>query len=161
MGGCVIGNGTLLLAFLEKGPRRKPYTNAHLTGSDYSEASIALAKRVELARRERDFQASDTESDSDDDSNSSTEDESEPHLEQGSVTWRTSNLLTDEFPASEKYDLVLDKGTYDALALSSELVEEGSGKGKLPSVVYPEKVAGLVEEGGYFLITCESSSEDW
>ncbi|KAJ9096450.1 hypothetical protein QFC21_005272 [Naganishia friedmannii] len=61
----------------------------------------------------------------------------------------------------EPWDLVMDKGTFDALALSQDTVpvpnqvENGEEKmeQKLPSAVYPEKVAQLVKKGGYFLIT--------
>lgn len=64
----------------------------------------------------------------------------------------------------EPWDLVLDKGTFDALALSQETipVSRVNAEGKeeveqrLPSAVYPEKVAQLVKKGGFFLITCES-----
>lgn len=50
----------------------------------------------------------------------------------------------------EGWTLVLDKGTYDAMALA-ELDEEG----RRPCDVYPGRVGGLVEMGGFFLITCE------
>lgn len=64
---------------------------------------------------------------------------------------------------NEPWDLVLDKGTFDALALSQETipVRRVTADGKeeleqrLPSAVYPEKVAQLVKKGGFFLITCE------
>ncbi|KAJ9114274.1 hypothetical protein QFC22_005726 [Naganishia vaughanmartiniae] len=64
----------------------------------------------------------------------------------------------------EPWDLVMDKGTFDALALSQDTVsmpsqdENGEEKmvQRLPSAVYPEKVAQLVKKGGYFLITCTS-----
>ncbi|GHJ86912.1 hypothetical protein NliqN6_3314 [Naganishia liquefaciens] len=62
---------------------------------------------------------------------------------------------------NEPWDLVLDKGTFDALALSQETIpiprvkQDGSEvtEQRLPSAVYPEKVAQLVRKGGFFLIT--------
>lgn len=62
----------------------------------------------------------------------------------------------------EPWDLVMDKGTFDALALSQDTVPVPSHDGNgdetvvqmLPSAVYPGKVAQLVKKGGYFLITC-------
>jgi hypothetical protein len=63
----------------------------------------------------------------------------------------------------EPWDLVLDKGTFDALALSQETIpvprrnQDGTEEleQRLPSAVYPEKVSELVKKGGFFLITCK------
>lgn len=182
---CGCGNGTLLLEYLkpwvrsaireqaqevevrgEEGANRmrvkaRGYMPQDLTGVDYSEGSVELAKRVEQMRRENGWKGADDYSDSE----SEDEDEEEETVataeregeeaqeEEGQVTWRQVDLLDSSFQPSEKWDLVLDKGTFDALALSQEPVE---GDSRLPSVVYPEKVAGLVKPGGFFLITCES-----
>lgn len=89
------------------------------------------------------------------------------------LTFRSTRDLYSTLPKSsplrwsqdidEPWDLVLDKGTFDALALSQETIsipkvkEDGSEamEQRLPSAVYPEKVAQLVRKGGYFLITCK------
>ncbi|KAH8083001.1 hypothetical protein HD553DRAFT_313074 [Filobasidium floriforme] len=87
------------------------------------------------------------------------------------VTWFASDLLTSTLQTLHSqsssvpldgWDLVLDKGTYDAIALSQEPVGSGpeSSRGKLPSAVYPERVAGLVKPGGFFLITSCNFTED-
>lgn len=67
----------------------------------------------------------------------------------------------------EPWDLVLDKGTFDALALSQETIsvpkrnQDGTEdlEQRLPSAVYPEKVSELVKKGGFFLITCKHLAE--
>lgn len=137
---CGTGNGTLLLSFLTSpesiGPQRY-----HLTGTDYSAGSITLSKEVEASRRqalaEGDY------------------DEEEEVVNDVTTDWREVDLLRKDF-RGEEWDLVLDKGTFDALCLSEETID-----GKLPSQIYPEQVAKLVRQGGFFLITsCNFTEEE-
>ncbi|WWC99205.1 hypothetical protein V866_006100 [Kwoniella sp. B9012] len=150
---CGSGNGTLLLSFLTSssldpdGPPAKQ--NFHLTGIDYCESARLLAQSIEKSRRENIQQEIEQ----------ALEDDEEELVENDiQCEWRTEDLLRKDFNG-EQWDLVLDKGTYDALCLSSEGIEEE--KGRLPSQVYPEKVALLVRKGGYFLITsCNFTEEE-
>ena len=132
---CGSGNGTLLLSFLTS-PHLSSPQSFHLTGIDYSLGAITLARRIEAVRR------------------AALADDDET-VNQVDVTWRNGDLLRDEM--GEQWDLVLDKGTFDALALSDKPVK---GDGRLPSRVYPERVARLVREGGFFLITSCNFTED-
>lgn len=135
---CGCGNGTLLLSFLTSPSSSRPQP-FHLTGIDYSPGAIFLAKGVETAHRSAPL-------------------EDEAVRNEVDVDWRLGDILRDKF--TEEWDLVLDKGTFDALALSSEPID-GEGEGRLPSRVYPEKVATLVREGGFFLITsCNFTEEE-
>ena len=55
------------------------------------------------------------------------------------------------------FDVVLDKGTFDAICLS----EEKDGRGRRVCEGYRERVEGLVREGGIFLITsCNWTHEE-
>ncbi|KGB78199.1 hypothetical protein CNBG_3761 [Cryptococcus deuterogattii R265] len=138
---CGSGNGTLLLSFLTSPSPPPQYY--HLTGIDYCEPAKILAEGVEAAKRE------------------SLEDEMDPEDVENQCTteWRVADLLRHDFEA-ENWDLVMDKGTYDALCLSDEPVEEDEQK-RLPSGVYPERVAKLVKPGGFFLITsCNFTEEE-
>jgi hypothetical protein len=145
---CGSGNGTLLLSFLTT-----PSTSArpdptppsfHLTGIDYSPLSATLSAQIESARR------TSLEEDG--------VDEDEEAINPVEVEWRTADLLRKDF-GGEQWDLVMDKGTFDALALSQEEVTESGGR--LPSVVYPERVSRLVKKGGFFLITsCNFTEEE-
>lgn len=140
---CGSGNGTLLLSFLTW-PNSEPQA-FHLTGIDYSHGAVKLGQSVEQARRQ------------------AIEEEDEDVLDPDDVVnpvtceWRQGDLLRDDI--GETWDLVMDKGTFDALALSQDPVEEAGGK--LPSRVYPERIARLVKPGGYFLITsCNFTEEE-
>jgi hypothetical protein len=145
---CGSGNGTLLLSFLTTSstsarpdPTPQPF---HLTGIDYSPLSATLSAQIESARR------TSLEEDG--------VDEDEEAINPVEIEWRTADLLRKDFEG-EQWDLVLDKGTFDALALSQEEVEESGGR--LPSVVYPERVSRLVKKGGFFLITsCNFTEEE-
>jgi SAM-dependent methyltransferase len=152
---CGSGNGTLLLSFLTS-----PSSEAQkfsLTGIDYSPLAADLAAGVEKTRREQ-ISNGDYPDDSDSDH---SEDEAESRgvvvNSVPPVEWRCEDLLRDEI--AEKWDLVLDKGTFDALCLSDEPVQEAEGRP--PSLVYPERIARLVQKGGFFLITsCNFTEEE-
>lgn len=75
----------------------------------------------------------------------------------------------DWFPYDEGgFDIVLDKGTFDAVSLSDEVVEEGEGKGTANKVVqrrvcekYPGIATRLVRKGGYLVVTsCNWTEEE-
>ena len=137
---CGTGNGTLLLSFLTS-PSSTDEQRYHLTGTDYSAGSITLAKEVEESQRQ-----ALAEGDYDND---------EETVNDVTTDWREVDLLRHDFEG-EEWDLVLDKGTFDALCLSEEMVD-----GKLPSQNYPERIAKLVKDGGYFLITsCNFTEEE-
>jgi SAM-dependent methyltransferase len=137
---CGSGNGTLLLSFLTSpGPDATPQA-FDLTGIDYSAGAVTLGASIEAARRE----SLEDDMDVDDVANEVT------------CSWRQGDLLRDDI--GETWDLVMDKGTFDALALSQEPVD---GSGELPSRVYPQRMARLVRPGGFFLITsCNFTEEE-
>ncbi|WRT63800.1 uncharacterized protein IL334_000725 [Kwoniella shivajii] len=138
---CGSGNGTLLLSFLTS-PGDIPQA-FHLTGIDYVERAAVLARSIEQTRRE----------------NLEDEiDEEEEVINPVEIEWRTEDLLRKDFKG-EQWDLVMDKGTYDALCLSPDGITEENDR--LPSQVYPEKIAQLVGKDGFFLITsCNFTEEE-
>ena len=118
------GNGALLFALSEAG-----YNASRLAGIDYSPDAVTLARLVAANRgAER-------------------------------ITFSVCDFLAD-VPASldgqpgwsGAWDLLLDKGTYDAIALG-----EKDEDGKSPVSGYPARVAALLKPGGHFLITCTCS----
>lgn len=116
------GNGTLLFALAEAG-----FDIKSLTGIDYSSDAVKLARSIAHSRS----------------------------LE--AITFNVCDFLTDDPPpfagSNAKtpflWDVLLDKGTYDAIALG-----EKEADGRFPIDKYPSRVARLLKPGGFFLITC-------
>lgn len=99
------------------------YAAAHLSGIDYSLGAIKLARSIAAARGE-------------------------------GVTFNNCDFLKEDPPVlpcmkEGVWDLLLDKGTFDAIALG-----EKDGSGRSPAVNYPARVQKLLAPGGCFLITC-------
>jgi SAM-dependent methyltransferase len=118
------GNGTLLFA-LQDGLQPQP----HLCGIDYSPDAVVLARAIGDAR---DGSARD-------------------------VRFEVCDFLTEDLPASllperedkwEGWDLVLDKGTLDAIALGDK-----DEQGRSPAWAYPSRLAPLIRPNGIFLVT--------
>lgn len=115
-----VGNGNLLFALLEEG-----YNAKRMAGVDYSPDAIRLARSIAQTKEAED------------------------------ITFESSDFLNDDLLKLDGmdgcgWDLVLDKGTYDAMALA-----ERDETGKKPCDVYPCRVAAVLKPGGYFLITCQ------
>lgn len=114
------GNGTLLFALLDAG-----YSAEKLSGIDYSPGSIKLSKSIAATRGGE------------------------------LISFHLCDLLKEDPPllpsmvGPDTWDLILDKGTFDAIALM-----EKDAKGVAPVSGYPSKVARLLKPGGHFLITC-------
>lgn len=115
------GNGILLFTLLEAG-----YYPKSLSGIDYSPDAVELSKRIGATRQggeDVNFSVCDFLSDS-------------PPLLEGMDT--------------QSWNVILDKGTFDAIALGPK-----DSQGQSPAAKYPVRVASLLRPGGFFLITCE------
>jgi len=125
------GNGTLLFALAEAG-----YPSDRILGIDYSSDAVKLARSIASTRQGE------------------------------QITFAVSDFLKDDPPVlasmrqeSDKdgsWNLILDKGTFDAIALG-----EKDDRGHSPAAGYPEHVEKLLRPGGYFLITsCNFTEEE-
>jgi EEF1A lysine methyltransferase 2 len=117
------GNGALLFALHEAG-----YPASSLTGLDYSQDAVKLARMIAHTRNSEE------------------------------VVFHVCDFLNELPPpparggqrdALHGWDLLLDKGTYDAIALGEDV------SGKSPAAAYPVRASRLLRESGYFVITCE------
>jgi SAM-dependent methyltransferase len=130
------GNGTLLFALHGAG-----YAASHLTGIDYSPDAVKLARMVARSQNSEQvaFHVCDFISEL-----------PPPQPQQApSSSPAPSGQLDADVQGS--WDLLLDKGTYDAIALG-----EKDESGKCPAAVYPVRASKLLKKNGYFLITCKS-----
>ncbi|KAH7930220.1 S-adenosyl-L-methionine-dependent methyltransferase [Leucogyrophana mollusca] len=116
------GNGTLLFALADK-----RYPLDRLSGIDYSSGAIELAQSISESRG---YEA---------------------------ITFNRCDFLREDPPLlpqsqqesrHEAWDLILDKGTFDAIALMGR-----DENGNAPVLGYPQRVFQLLKPGGYFLIT--------
>ncbi|KAM7209244.1 S-adenosyl-L-methionine-dependent methyltransferase [Naviculisporaceae sp. PSN 640] len=145
--GC--GNGSMLFALREEG------WIGRLLGVDYAEKSVALARRIQETRRQ-----------------ALKEERGEGEEGEGEQQWKDVEFQTwdvlngdyaDLLPEQEKispengrtgkgtFDLVLDKGTFDAISLSAET---DSTQGRRICEGYAPRVLDLMrDDGGLFLIT--------
>ncbi|KAF8969182.1 S-adenosyl-L-methionine-dependent methyltransferase [Flammula alnicola] len=124
------GNGTLLFGLLEAG-----YDASTLHGIDYSAGAIKLSKEISKTRGGSEITFSEC-----DFLNDAPQAPEVPHEEGQTAVW----------------DLLLDKGTYDAIALG-----EKDEQGNSPAIRYPSRVTRCLKSGGHFLITsCNFTEEE-
>ncbi|KAK6331144.1 hypothetical protein TWF696_003213 [Orbilia brochopaga] len=128
------GNGHLLFSLLEDGD----FVGEGMVGVDYSERSVELAKNIA----------------------SQTPGAEDVRFLQLDIIKETPEL---EFFGAQVaneggFDVVLDKGTFDAISLSDERLEDG----RRVYEIYPEKVAKWVKpQDGVLLITsCNWTEEE-
>jgi EEF1A lysine methyltransferase 2 len=118
------GNGTLLFALAEE---LDP--TPHLCGIDYSSDAVVLSKAIAAER------------------GGSVED----------ISFAVCDFLLEDVPTSTSnksiseshWDLILDKGTLDAIALG-----EKDEQGRSPAWYYPSRLARILQPGSIFLVTC-------
>lgn len=89
------------------------------------------------------------------------------HIIMSNVTFDVFDLITERpektswWPeGAHGFDLVLDKGTFDAISLSSDVAIDEQGVQRRTNELYPTKMAAMTRPGGYFLITSCNWTED-
>lgn len=129
--GC--GNGSLLFALRAEG------WHGRCLGVDYSAQSVALAQQI------------------------SREQQAEQDAAEEAVDFAVWDVFSSGYDAvlsgaqADGWDVVLDKGTFDAISLS----EEKDGEGRRICEGYKQRVMMLVRKGGLLLVTsCNWTEEE-
>ncbi|KAF2020397.1 S-adenosyl-L-methionine-dependent methyltransferase [Aaosphaeria arxii CBS 175.79] len=127
------GNGHLLFAL------REEEWEGEMVGVDYSKESVRLAGEIR-------------------DSKDGDDDVEGEYKDIGFYEWDILSQEPGTWLGDEGgFDVVLDKGTFDAICLS----QETDGSGRRICEGYSERVEGLVKKGGRFLITsCNWTKEE-
>ncbi|KAI1376800.1 putative S-adenosylmethionine-dependent methyltransferase of the seven beta-strand family [Hypoxylon crocopeplum] len=128
------GNGSLLFKLRDAG------WQGSMLGVDYSRQSVEFARRIAQSRSS---------------SPSSLEEQPISFHEHDILRTTPTALLTGA--QSQGWDVVLDKGTFDAISLSSETDAQ---TGRRVGESYRARIAPLVREGGLFLVTSCNWTED-
>ena len=142
-----------------------------MLGVDYSSAAVALARRVAVASRHRrpvSLVGKETESveaaglertrqggnNEEEDGEVGHGEEQVEFMEWDIIASPLSAILTGE--QCRGWDVVLDKGTFDAISLNGERDQAG----RRMCERYRDRVMSLVRDGGIFLITSCNWTED-
>jgi EEF1A lysine methyltransferase 2 len=128
------GNGHLLFTLREYG------FSGYMLGVDYSPLSVQLARNIEKHRQEQilDRDVDETWS-------------SEP------VYFQELDILSPQLKLSKQFDVLLDKGTFDAISLSSET----DSHGRRTSEQYRSRIKPFLKGGGLLIITsCNWTEEE-
>lgn len=147
------GNGELLFGLRDQG------WGGRMLGVDYSERSVEFARRINETR-----QQGFTDAEEDDQGGDSEDEDVTPSREP--VEFARHDILSPSFPEGspirsgaqqDGWGVVLDKGTFDAISLSSAT----DSQGRRVNEGYRAAALRLVKDGGLFLITsCNWTEEE-
>ncbi|PLN75428.1 methyltransferase domain-domain-containing protein [Aspergillus taichungensis] len=166
------GNGSMLALL-----RKRGHFRGEMVGVDYSRASVELARRLQVLRAHDAYL---TDSEDEGEGDDGEEEEKEIRFEEWDILraegWALADAdngggrpRVDWFPYSRGgFDIVLDKGTFDAVSLSEEVVEDaerkdGTGKTVQRRVceTYPGIARRTVRKGGFLVVTsCNWTEEE-
>lgn len=162
------GNGSLLFGLRDAGFK------GQMLGVDYSPKSVEFARQIARSRR-RDSQHDVGEDEAEAEADQEGEDEDEEDIEfreydilngrpESLLPGKTTTTTTKEETAGQAqnpgWDVILDKGTFDAISLYSSSAVPGEQGTRRPNEGYKAAVLPLVREGGLFLITSCNWTED-
>ncbi|KAK6952823.1 hypothetical protein Daesc_005117 [Daldinia eschscholtzii] len=136
------GNGSLLFGLRDAG------WHGRMLGVDYSRQSVEFARRIAESRSQG----------QDPNTTTITNEEKPVEFLEHDILHTPASALLANVQQPRGWDVVLDKGTFDAISLSSETDPQ---TGRRASESYRARVAPLVRDGGLFLVTsCNWTEEE-
>ncbi|KAI0878423.1 hypothetical protein GGS24DRAFT_419629 [Hypoxylon argillaceum] len=156
------GNGALLFALRDAG------WDGPMLGVDYSPQSVRFARRIERARRKDGGEEGEGGSRNNEEGGADEDEDGDGEVdvhfaEHDILHAPAAPLLDARFSPSvvDGWDVVLDKGTFDAISLSAETLDaaaaaaanDASAEPRRINEAYGARVLPLVRDGGLFLIT--------
>lgn len=147
------GNGSMLALLRRKGGFR-----GEMVGVDYSGRSVELARELQRVRGHSAYD--DSESEGEDQGEDEGEDEgTQIRFEEYDILNSDPLPNLEWFPHSQNgFDIVLDKGTFDAVSLSDEIDRFAQRR---VCERYPVAARGLVRRGGFLVVTsCNWTEEE-
>ncbi|KAI9736775.1 MAG: hypothetical protein M1834_000979 [Cirrosporium novae-zelandiae] len=131
------GNGHMLFSLLES----ETFTGAKMVGVDYSARSVELARQIKLGKENEGINTRNLQ-----------------FAKWDFLSRKAAAAAAEWFPHDQGgFDIVLDKGTFDAISLSGETDQQG----KRIVEGYKGRVEELVRRGGMLLITsCNWTEEE-
>jgi SAM-dependent methyltransferase len=139
------GNGHLLFALRDAG------WDGPMVGVDYSAKSVELAQQIEQMKLDNKDDEEEDEDDEDEDDHEGRS--TQPvHFSEYDI-FHPKRL---EHAPPDGFNVILDKGTFDAISLSSETSQDG----RRIFEQYRDSILPLLRNEGYFLITSCNWTED-
>ncbi|KAJ5103806.1 S-adenosylmethionine-dependent methyltransferase [Penicillium argentinense] len=164
------GNGSMLALLRKRGG-----FSGDLVGVDYSAQSVGLARELQRTKGHSAYHSDSEDEDSEDEGEeqSHAQTPTEPgdiHFEEWDILGSTALLSSDGKPVSASandetlswfpysrggFDIVLDKGTFDAISLAEDAKETRVCER------YPDIVRRLIRAGGFLIVTsCNWTEEE-
>ncbi|KAE8375642.1 methyltransferase domain-containing protein [Aspergillus bertholletiae] len=162
------GNGSMLALLRKRGG-----FGGVMVGVDYSPRSVELARELQRSKIHSAYLTDEEDEDEDEEKVGGGVVEGEIQFEEWDIL-RSAEGISEKgklnwFPYEEGgFDIVLDKGTFDAVSLSEEIVEgeaDASVAGKKVQrrvcEMYPGVARRLVKKGGFLVVTsCNWTEEE-
>jgi hypothetical protein len=129
-----------------------------MVGVDYSKKSVELAQQIGLVKAMERAKLDQDDENEEDDFEDSDDDDEDGRSKQPVHFYEYDLFNPAPIPnaPAQGFDVILDKGTFDAISLSQETAQDG----RRICEQYRDKMLPLLRKDGYFLITSCNWTDD-